>query len=654
MSAQHAPTTPVTTLSGKLINIDNGGTLTDICVVDGERVYRTKTLTTPHDLSQCLFDGLKKASAELYGHEDVQSLLLSTQAIRYSTTQGTNALVERKGPRLGLVLGGGLTQQHLLNTPQAISLLKDLVDSRVMEVDAELDGTALESAVTRAVNTLSSHGANRIVLSFSGAQRDALETHLKRHLLVAFPPHMLGAVPLLFAGEIASDTDDMRRTWTAITNAFLHPAMERFLYSAEHRLHNERAQTPLLVFRNDGYSGRVAKTIAIKTYSSGPRGGMEGAKALAAHYGFTQLLSMDVGGTTTDIGCISSGAVRSTPHGKVEGVETSFPLCDVVSVGVGGSSIIRVVDAQIVVGPDSVGSAPGPACFNLGGTQATITDAFLLMGLLDSGSFFGGALQLSLECARAAVLKHVAIPLGVTETQALLAMEQAWVSKVAQNLRDYVATNPDTTLAAFGGAGPLVACRIAQTAGISRIFIPALAPVFSAFGIAFSDVGHSFSQNLDGKSPNDVATAMKTLREKAERAIFSENTLLQDCKLLWSVEATANAITQTHDVFDGRLPQNLPTSATLSLQLTVIKPIAHVQLSGKFGPLPLPAATSQQRVVQIEGVAQPLALYRVEALQLPTMIAGPAVLEEAFYTCRIDAAWQCHINGAGDILLTRI
>lgn len=164
-----------------------------------------------------------------------------------------------------------------------------------------------------------------------------------------------------------ADDDDVRRAWTALFNAFLHPAMESFLYNAEHKLRERNARNPLLVFRNDGHSARVAKTIALKTYSSGPRGGMEGTRALAAHYGFEHVVSIDVGGTTTDVGEVRGGEVREERRGLVEGIRVSFPLCHLVSSGVGGSSVVRGAEGgRIVVGPESVGSAPGPACFALG------------------------------------------------------------------------------------------------------------------------------------------------------------------------------------------------------------------------------------------------------------------------------------------------
>src|SRR3546814_20153467 len=186
---------------------------------------------------------------------------------------------------------------------------------------------------------------------------------------------------------------------------------------------------------------------------------MEGSRALAAHYGFKQLLSMDVGGTTTDIGVVENGAVRADARGKVEGVTVSFPLCDVVSVGVGGSSIIKADGKTIRVGPQSVGSAPGPACFGLGGSEATITDAFLVQGLLDPASFFGGELKIDVERARAVIDDKLAKQLGISIEDAAARMDAAWVAKVPDEMTQFAKISSDTPLAAFGARGPSVGCQ---------------------------------------------------------------------------------------------------------------------------------------------------------------------------------------------------
>ena len=146
--------------------------------------------------------------------------------------------------------------------------------------------------------------------------------------------------PLLFSHQLSDDHDDGRRTWSGLLNAFLHPAMERFLYSAEGVMRQHRARNPLLIFCNDGTSSRVAKTIAIKTWGSGPRGGMEGARAMAQHYDRKEVLTMDIGGTTTDVGAVHRGEVSERQHGALE-MHDLLPQCEVDSLGVGGSSSLQ-------------------------------------------------------------------------------------------------------------------------------------------------------------------------------------------------------------------------------------------------------------------------------------------------------------------------
>ncbi|HEY9544365.1 MAG TPA: hydantoinase/oxoprolinase family protein, partial [Solimonas sp.] len=494
---------------------------------------------------------------------------------------------------------------------------------------------------------------NRIIVAFGGNDRGVAERRLQRILLRKFPPHLLGAIPLLYSHEVVEDDNDLRRAWSAIFNAFLHPAMERFLYSAEHKLRQNKAQNPLLIFRNDGHSARVAKTTAVKTYSSGPRGGMEGSRALAAHYGFKQLLSMDVGGTTTDIGVVENGAVRADARGKVEGVTVSFPLCDVVSVGVGGSSIIKADGKTIRVGPQSVGSAPGPACFGLGGSEATITDAFLVQGLLDPASFFGGELKIDVERARAVIDDKLAKPLGISIEDAAARMEAAWVAKVADALTKFANISSDTTLAAFGGGGPFVVCKVAEAAGISRVLIPGLAAVFSAFGLGFSDIAHQYDASLASNDAAGLKKAHDDLLQRARRGMYGEGIDLDDCELTTTLQITDGKGEREVAITNGKLPADIGKDARLSLSLLSSKAIAQPRLSGQFGGKHSAAKASGKRQILIDGKAQDVPLYRAEAQSPGASAAGPAVLEEAFYTCRIDAGWRFEFNASGDILLTK-
>ena len=635
---------------GLLINIDNGGTLTDFCVVDGERIYRTKTVTTPYDLSKCFFEGLAKASRVLYGEEDLLKLLLATDHIRYSTTQGTNALVERKGPRLGLVLAN-VEPGRLTVEPRAASVFAALIGPRVVTLDGDVEEASLESAATQAVNTLAAAGANRIVVGAGGANRAVRERRLQRILLRRFPPHLLGALPVLYSHDLIEDEVDERRIWTAIFNAFLHPPMERFLYGAEQRLRDYKTQNPLLIFRNDGDASRIARTAAVKTYSSGPRGGAEGSRALAGHYGIERLVGLDIGGTTTDLCLVEHGRVRSHVRGRIDGVITSLALADVDSIGVGGSSIISVVDGGIRVGPESVGGAPGPACFGLGGTMATITDAFLAAGLLDPASYFGGELTIDAARATAAIEANVGQPLGLGPDSAIAAMEEAWAQKVAVALKSFAQVTPDTTLAAFGGAGPFVVCRIADAAGIRQVLIPGLAAVFSAFGVGFSDIAHEYEVPLESLEPAAFGRARMLATERVRRALFGEGFALEQCEL----EERLRVGDEWLPLKGGRVPAGATgkaKGAPLALALKATKRLPRASLKGRFGSQRPKAKAHGTRKTLTDGTWQALPLYRVEDMTGGARGEGPAVLEEAFYTCRLAPGWRFECDASGDILLT--
>ena len=638
---------------GMLINIDNGGTLTDFCVVDGSHVHRVKTLTTPHDLSRCFIDGLVKVSRAIYGKEDITALLRATDHIRYSSTQGTNALVERKGPRLGVIFSGSLAAKDFSgDDAHDAELFEVIIGKRFATLDMSLEGDQFEAAAVKIVNQLASAGASRVVVVHGGPERTRQEQRVRSVLLRKFPQHLLGAVPILYSHEMVEDGNDVRRTWTTIFNAFLHPAMEHFLYNAEHKLRAHKVKNPLLIFRNDGESARVSKTIAVKTYSSGPRGGMEGAKAIAAHYGFKHLLSMDIGGTTTDIGEVKEGAVRTDLRGKVEGVEVSFPLASVVSIGVGGSSIIKAEAGAIKVGPQSVGSTPGPACFGLGGKEATITDAFLLSGLLDPASYFGGEMNIDRERAAAAVTRNVAEPLGLSLDASVAAMEQAWVKKIADNLKEFTHITPDTTMAAFGGAGPFVVCAVAEAAGISKVLIPGLAAVFSAFGVGFSDIGHCYEFPLQAANDEALQACVDELQQRARRGMFAEGCNWDECVVEKTLQISHGDSDETRPLLNGHLPKGIPANAQLSVALSVIRPIPHPALSGHFGAKPIKAASEQQRRILHAGKFLEVPLYRAEQQASGAAAQGLAVLEEAYYTSRIDPGWRFEFSDSGDILLT--
>ena len=217
------------------------------------------------------------------------------------------------------------------------------------------------------VNQLLAKGALRLVVAL---RSEVAEQNIKQLLLDRYPRHLLGAIPFLVSSELAHDSDLARRTITAVVNSYLHAGMEHFLYGAENICKEQHLKRPLLIFRNDGDSARVAKTTAIKTWGSGPRGGLEGAVAYARHYGLDDVVTMDIGGTTTDISVVTGQAVTMLAYGAIEGTPTSFPLPTIHSFGVGGSSVVRVTDDSIKIGRTASAHPRGRPVMGRGGHRS--------------------------------------------------------------------------------------------------------------------------------------------------------------------------------------------------------------------------------------------------------------------------------------------
>lgn len=634
------------------ITIDNGGTFTDVCVTDGNRVIHKKTLTTPYDLSECFVNVLKDAAKELYSSDNLASLFADTEWMRYSSTVGTNAVVQRKGPRIGLLLSSGIDFQRLFVNEEEKDLWHVFVDDRVDSVTLTDNTAQAEEDTVQAVNRLLSKGANRLVVSLSGPDRAAAESLLKMILLRKYPRHMLGAVPVLFSHELSDDPDDRRRTWSALLNSFLHPEVEGFFYNAENILRRHRTRKPLLIFHNDGNSARVAKTIALKTYSSGPRGGLEGARALARYYGWPTVVTMDVGGTTTDIGLIQEGQVFEQARGSVEGVPIAFPLTNTTSIGVGGSSVFSVRDGRVKVGPESMGAAPGPAAFGRGGENATITDAYLQMGIFSADSFFGGTMSLDAARAEAAIMQNVAAPLGIDLPEALIRMQEAFEKTMALAIPTLEDKNR-TVLLAFGGAGPMSACGVADAVGIKTVVVPRLAAVFSAFGISFSDIAHEYTSTVTHQIDR-IDQELEVLRQRAARDMFAEGFGMDQCVLEEMVRVVDGngRYRQSLTVEQAKNSAAVENGDEMLLLVRVIKPLQHFALKDTRDLQAFPATPSSTRRVIVSPLeVRDILVYRLENLGPGAQGEGPALIEDAYFTCRVKDGWSFSVNENQDLVL---
>ena len=631
---------------GFLVNIDNGGTFTDVCISDGSRMVHAKSTTTPHDLTQCFMEAMKRGSRELFGEDDLARLIRETDCLRYSTTSGTNAVVEHKGTPVALLVDTGAEDRfHGDDGLGASPLWRAMVPLRPSAIAVAVDGSIDADELTRTINQLLSVGAQRLVVCLASP---VAEQNVKSALLDRYPRHLLGAIPFLISSELVNDEDLTRRVATSVINSYLHPGMEHFLYSAENVCKSRHLKRPLLIFRNDGDSARVAKTTAIKTWGSGPRGGLEGSVAYAKLYGLQTVLAMDIGGTTTDVSVVNDGQVALRPYGEVEDLPTSFPLPKLQSFGLGGSSVLSVVDGAVRIGPESVGAVPGPACFARGGTHATLTDALCVLGVLDPDSYLGGELKLDRERALAAIGSNIGDPLGKDPRAAAAAVVGAFQQQVgaqmARVLKSAGADAAQATLLAFGGGGPMIVSGIAESIGIRRVIVPRLASVFSAFGIGFSHLAHEYQVPMTAAAGRLDATKAE-LAARARRDMAGEGVDPEACRYQYTLwRATQDSVSET--ALDAAAPAE---GARLTLKAVYELPSAALVADTATTGTPAPA----QGVIKLNlGDGESDVAVHLDADLKPGHTAsGPCLLKGDYLTCLIGKGWNLRVTSNHDLVL---
>jgi N-methylhydantoinase A/oxoprolinase/acetone carboxylase beta subunit len=630
---------------GILVNIDNGGTFTDVCVTDGDRVVHAKTPTTPHDLSRCFVDGLRAVSGRLYGDEDLSRLLRETDHLRYSTTSGTNAVVERTGTPVAVLVDSG-AEDTVYGIAELVDagLWQAMVPHRPVGIAVGADGSVDPAAFTTAVNALLTTNADRIVVALRDAEA---ERAIKSLLLERYPRHLLGAIPFMLSYDLVPDPEHARRTLTAVLNSYLHPGMEHFLYGAEKASRTNGLVRPLLIFRNDGDSARVAKTTAVKTWGSGPRGGLEGLLAYAELYDDDVLVGMDVGGTTTDMSIVVAKELRVHAHGRVSSAQISLPIPDLSSVGLAGSSVVGVIDGEVRIGPRSVGAAPGPACFARGGTDATVTDALLVAGVLDADRYLGGDLTLDAARAERALATHVGEPLGVSAAAAAVVVLRAFQEQEGAAVREMVASagrDPaEATLLAFGGAGPVVASGIARAAGVRRVIVPHLSAVFSAFGIGFSGLAHEYSVP---RPSGDVGAVRDALLARARRDMFGEGVAPDECSFETRIRSSADGVVRDSLWINGSQP------AGDHLVVRASHALPTFQLAADDSRTTEPAAPSGTRRIDVDGSGSgEVPLYDADKLTPGEAADGPALVAGDYMTCLIEPGWRFRVSSNYDLIL---
>ncbi len=359
-----------------------------------------------------------------------------------------------------------------------------------------------------AARKLLESGVRRICVSLQDSHRDPRrEIAIKKIIDQQYPDHFLGSVPVLAGSDISKSAEDRTRTYSALINTYTHGALAATLFKAEDELRESAGYTgTFLVSHINGGVAGIAKTKAIDTIESGPILGIHASAYLAKAYGFNDVIAMDIGGTTAKVSLLRNGEPIYRKPSDFFGIPVAISLPDLHSIALGGGSIVKPAansnKPDVQLGPESMGSYPGPACYGLGGDQPTLTDAFVTAGLINPDYFLGGTKSIDLELARKTIADSVARPLNLSVEEACrIIISRAFESVAAIILAAKKSQREDLSnsiLFAYGGNGSLFACGVAEKAGLHRVQLFSLGSVFSAFGSSVSDISHLYEASLAG------------------------------------------------------------------------------------------------------------------------------------------------------------
>lgn len=639
------------------VNIDAGGTFTDGVFTHDDRIETAKVPSTEHDLTVCFMECIERGAEKLDLTPD--ALLSNSDVIRFSTTVGTNTVIEKTGPRLGLMVTAGY-ESHLSGDnghsvtdafvdPEMVVGVEETVDS-----DGKVQCTPDPEAVKSAVKRLQENGARIIAIAFQNANTNpANEKRVKSIIADAYPRHYLGAIPTLSSHEVTARSNDYQRLNTVVLNAYIHRPMKSTMYTAEDKVRTHGYDKPLFVGHSNGGMAGVGKTIAINTHNSGPAAGVLAVQELSRLYS-TDMAAADMGGTSIDISVVESGEFTMDLHPTVGGLETSISAIKTDNLGAGGGSIATVSNGQISVGPESAGANPGPACYGRGGQQATVTDADVVKGVVNPEYFLGGQFELSPDKAHEAVDEAVAEPLGISKPAAAKLITSEVEKTIAEGLSEE--TDDVKTVAAFGGAGGTHAIGFAERAGADRVILTPYSAVFSALGESMMDSHHTYSEYLASVTPESVSDQLAMLAKEAERDMASEGFSSMEIQyaadLLVDAESGHTVRELSYSPGDGvsAVPGDINGEACLRLHATAPLEKANFREQELMSPDSSKALKGERDVYwEREFVQTPI--YERETLDPGNVVEGPAIIEAVDTTISIPPEYSLRIDAYSNAII---
>ena len=678
------------------LTVDTGGTFSDFVYVNDEtrEVTIAKFPSTPDDPSRAILAGVEELISRGVAPADIHYFC-------HGTTVGTNALLEGKGVRTGLIVTKGfrgiyeVAEQSRPHGPAIFDIMYDrppmlVPPSRTGEAGERVsfEGEILlpldEEALRQTVRELRDEDVKSIAVcllfSFLAPQH---EKRVREIIDEEIP-----GCSVSLSSEIVPQIREYYRLSTTVINAYLQPILARYIANLDARLKSAGVTTPQkYIMQSNGGMSTFAETAkkAVATVLSGPAGGITASVHAARASGFPNLITFDMGGTSCDVALIKDGEPSVSNRGKVEGRDVALPMIDINTVSAGGGTLAHVDRfGELVVGPQSAGAVPGPACYMRGGNQPTITDCNLVLGYLSPDNFLGGKMRLDAQASRDAIENAVARPLGMSIEDAaegivrIINVKMQEAIKAISTMRGHDLR--DFMLLAFGGAGPLHAGRIAEDLGMAGIVVPLYPGVYSAMGLVMSDVKHDYIRSrltaLAKVTESEINTVFAELEGQAHVELAEEHfepaqTLIEyaldmryagqgyeltlPCKAPLAPGDLAKLradFDEEHRKMFGHTAPEEPVEI-VSYRLRGVGRVPPVEIP-KFKPTgaPLSAALRETRKARFDGKTVDCPVYQRERLDVGATFTGPAIVDQLDCTTVVPPGQRVRIDEYRNMIIS--
>ena len=676
------------------IGIDVGGTFTDFVVAGDEGQPRFfKTASTPDDPSVGVMTGLREA-AEAYG-QSLDRFLGETDLVIHGSTVATNTLVERKGARVGLITTDGFRdllemreglkedRYNLRMTPVeplAARYLRVGIPERTRasgKVERPLD----EAALVEQLEYLIDEGAEALAVCFLFSYLNPSHEQRAWEIIRERFPDVYTSL----SHDVIPQIKEFDRLSTTVINSYVGPVFSRYLANLAQRFEAYPQLRDVLIMQSNGGVAPIddSSRMAVRAILSGPAGGVSAAAYLGQMLNEPKVIAFDMGGTSTDISLIENGVPHIANEKFEAGWKIAAPMIDVHTLGAGGGSIARVDEGGILhVGPESAGAEPGPACYGRDGENPTVTDASLALGYLDAANFLGGRASLDADAAERALANHVGAPLRLSTVEAAFGVFKVVCTSIAEGIRLMSVqrgVDPrEFAIMGFGGASGLHASEVARQLEVSKVYIPASAPVLSAYGMLNTDIKYDFFRSypvsLDRLDLDGLRTILEELAGQGRDKLHDQGMPADAVEIQYS--ADMRYLDQIYEV-TVPLPDTTLTAPEFVAHLTDNFHSRYQELYSydqqdqevRLVTLRVAAIGTLPRITQGEqhrsgaasnsvgtrraylGEWREIPIHAPEALPAGTEISGPAILESEFTTILVWPGDHATVDAMGGVEL---